>query len=130
VDVGTEIIDLWEKGLPKADVVHIVSLLGKKRNGCSEFIYYPFQSSKESGTKPTFQAWLNARYEQRYVVYEFPTTDRMGLHPEVLAGTKRLLIKLLANGQTVIVVDSAGAERTARVCENISYGVVICGAAR
>lgn len=58
VRIGDETIDLWAKGLPSAQVLYIVSLLGCKRDGFSEFGYYPFRSSEESGPKPTFQEWL------------------------------------------------------------------------
>ncbi len=39
VAVGDEIIDLWASGLPKTDVLHVVSLLGHKTTGFSEFGY-------------------------------------------------------------------------------------------
>lgn len=52
-------MDLWVKGLPAANLLYIVSLLGKKPNGYSEFSYYPFRSSKEDDDKPTFQQWLD-----------------------------------------------------------------------
>ena len=75
VEVPADIIDLWASRLPDAEVRHIVSLLGRKTTGSSEFGYYPFRSSREPGTKPTFEEWLNKRYGQRFVVHEFPTVD-------------------------------------------------------
>jgi hypothetical protein len=36
------------EGLPAAEVLHIVSLLGRKTNGFSEFAYYPFRSIREA----------------------------------------------------------------------------------
>jgi hypothetical protein len=128
VAVGEDIIDLWASGLPKADVVHIVSLLGRKRPrpgrktpGFSEFIYYPFRSSKESGSRPTFAEWLNNRYHERFVVHEFPTVDARGIPGDLLDGVTRRLLSLLEVGHTIIVLDSAGAERTNRVCTEIGY---------
>jgi hypothetical protein len=112
-------IDEWVNGLPIADVIHIVSLLGYKPRGYSEFEYYPFRSSKESGEKPTFQEWLHEHYGHRFIVYEFPTIDRTGVAAEVLTAAKRCVIELLGHNRTVLVIDSAGAERTARVCEAV-----------
>jgi hypothetical protein len=119
VDDGT--IDLWVKGLFEARPLHIISLLGQKTNGFSEFDYYPFRSSKESGTKPTFQEWLHQHYGRCFVVHEFPTVDRRGIPPDILKAVARRVLDLIENGSTVVVVDSAGAERTARVCEAIGY---------
>lgn len=45
--VPDAIIDQWESGLPKADIRHIVSLLGTKfHDGLSEFWYYPLGHPK------------------------------------------------------------------------------------
>lgn len=43
----------------------------------------------------------------------------MGIEPEVLQETKSRVIELLGDDHTVLVIDSAGAERTARVCEAV-----------
>jgi hypothetical protein len=107
------------KGLPEAEVLHIVSLLGQKKDRYSEFAYYPFRSSKEAGDKPTFQEWLDQRYGRHFVIHEFPTTDAMGIEPQVLQQAKSCVIELLGKNQTVLVIDSAGSERTARVCEAV-----------
>jgi hypothetical protein len=107
------------KGLPEGNPLDLVSLLGKKKSGFSEFWYYPFRSSKEPGTKPTFQQWLDQHYPARFIVYEFPTVDAQGIPPNVLKAVKRHVLNLIQGGRTVVVVDSAGAERIARVCEAI-----------
>jgi len=109
------------KGLPEAEILHIVSLLGKKTSGFSEFGYYPFRSSKEAGAKPTFQEWLDQRYGPRFVVHEFPTVDARGIPPNVLEAVTSHVLQLVEKGCTVVVVDSAGCERTARICEAIGY---------
>ena len=119
--VDNDTINRWLNGLPKADVLHIVSLLGQKRDGFSEFGYYPFRSSSESGAKPTFQEWLHERYCRRFAVHEFPTTDCQGIPPGTLAMVTRRVLELIENGNTVVVVDSAGDQRTARICEVIAY---------
>ena len=121
VDVGEEIIDLWVGGLPKPGVLCLVSLLGRKKSGLSEFSYYPFRSSEEPGPKPTFEEWLNKRHGQRFVVHEFPTVDRQGISRGVLDSATRRVLSSLEGGHTTVVIDSAGAERTARVCEAIGY---------
>ena len=119
--VGDETIDCWVKGLPEYEVLHIVSLLGEKKDGFSEFGYYPFRSSMEQGSKPTFQHWLDARYGRRFVVHEFPTTDARPIQSAHFNAILHEVLDLLENGNTVVVIDSAGAVRTASVCEAIGY---------
>ena len=116
-----DIIDLWANGLPKADVLHIVSLHGQKTTGLSEFSYYPFRSADAAGTKPTFERWVNDRYDRRFVVHGFPTVDGRGVPREVLDAAERRVLDCLERGHATVVIDSAGAERTARVCEAIGY---------
>lgn len=123
VDEAT--IDLWVKGLPSAEIVHIVSLLGRKTDGFSEYGYYPFRSAYESGRKPTFQEWLDERYGPRFVVHEFPTVDARGIPDKVLQAVKDHVLDLIKSTSTVVIVDSAGAERTARVCEAIEYTRIV-----
>lgn len=119
--VDDHTIDQWVEGLPRVQTLHIISLLGQKKGGFSEFGYYPFRSASEVGTKPTFQEWLDRRYGRRFVVHEFPTVDARGIPPDILKAVTRHVLGLIRNGSTVVVIDSAGAERTARVCEAIGY---------
>ena len=110
-------IDLWVYGLPKAKPLHIISLLGRKPHSFSEFAYYPFRSSTEQGSEPTFQEWLDRRYGSRFMVHEFPTTDSQGLPADLQPRIASCVVALLGEGNVVLVVDSAGAERTSRLCE-------------
>jgi hypothetical protein len=121
VSVSNDIIDLWERGLPAAHSVHLISLLGRKTTGLSEFRYYPFRSVTEEGALPTFEDWLNERYERHFVVHEFPTTDGRGVPFAILAAAGCRALACLGSGHTTIVIDSAGAERTARLCESIGW---------
>ena len=115
----SETLNRWVEGLPRQRSVHIVSLLGSKKDGYSEFGYYPFRSARECGTKPTLQEWLTERYGSRFVVHEFPTVDARPVPPHVLAEAIGCVMGQLERGSTVVVVDSAGSERTARVCKKI-----------
>jgi hypothetical protein len=119
--VDEAIIDRWVGGLPATEVLHIVSLLGQKSDRFSEFAYYPFRSCREAGSKPTFHDWLNDRYGERFIVHEFPTTDARGIEAGAMEAVKSCLRQLLHEGHTVLLIDSAGAERTARVCEDLEY---------
>jgi hypothetical protein len=119
--VDDAIIDSWVAGLTPAEMLQIVSLLGRKTNGFSEFVYYPFRSCREQGSKPSFQEWLEQRYSPRFVVHEFPTTDARGIEDDVLKDVKTCVRRLLDDDHTVLIIDSAGAERTARVCEDLGY---------
>ncbi len=119
VRVDDSTIEQWINGLPGAPVLHLVSLLGKKKSGFSEFGYYPFRSTHEAGTQPTLQEWLTERHGRRFVVHEFPTVDAQGIPSDTLDEVTHCVRQLLAQGNTVVVIDSAGAERTSRVCERL-----------
>jgi hypothetical protein len=101
--------------------LHLVSLLGTKRGGLSEFSYYPFRSETESDEKPDMGVWMKARYGDRFEVHEFPTVDRMGISAKQIDAISERIEDLLRAGEIVVVIDSAGAERTARVCEALGY---------
>ncbi len=115
--VPGDILAEWAAGVSVAGVVHIVSLLGQKKSGRSEFQYYPFRSCEESNNKPTFQAWLDRESAGILVVHEFPTIDYRTIRPDRIAAIKTCIKALLAAGQTVVLMDSAGAVRTTQVRE-------------
>ena len=102
-------------------VLVLALLIGKKTTGFSEFGYYPFRSSTEAGPKPTFQEWFNKCYGSRFVVHGYPTVDGRGIPREVRTRVACHALELIKNGNTVLVLDSAGAERTARICEAMGY---------
>jgi len=119
--IPNETIDEWVYGLPNAEVLHIVSLLGEKKDGYSEFNYYPFRSSKVPGEEPTFEEWLNGRYDRRFKVHEFPAVDARSMQPETFDSVVRQIRVLLDAGRTVVVVDSAGEVRTGNLCSSMGY---------
>jgi hypothetical protein len=120
IQIDEATIHQWVAGLPAGETVHIVSLLGRKPDSFSEFGYYPFRSEADSDPRPTFGEWLRGHYGPRFVVHEFPTTDLRGLPRALLATIVTCVGSLLAQGNVVVVVDSAGSERTARVCKALS----------
>jgi hypothetical protein len=118
--ISDEVVDVWLKGLPSsAGETIIVSLLGRKPTGLSEFSYYSFRGGFDQPEDrpgcPTWQEWLNERYGCQYRVCEFPTIDTEDI-PE---STKKVLfeeiVTLMQGGKTVIVIDSGGVGRTGRV---------------
>jgi hypothetical protein len=121
VAVPEDVIDAWFNGLPQAGELHLISLLGRKRDGYSEFSYYPFRSSLERNDKPPFESWLE-RYSPRVVVvHEFQTVDAMGVPAQTLDAAVACAENCLRSGHTTVVVDSAGSERTSRVCERLGF---------
>ncbi len=74
----------------------------------------------ESGTEPTFQDWLISHYGPRFIVEEFPTEDRLPMAScEYVEAIRNRVRALLDLGAAVIVVDSAGVQRTGEVCRTI-----------
>lgn len=120
IPVDDAVIDEWVGGLPLTGPLHIVSLLGRKRDSYSEFGYYPFRSCfGDEESRPSFQKWLNRQYARRFLVHEFPTIDSQGIEFGTMQRILFCVRNLLFKERTVLIVDSAGAERTARVCEQM-----------
>jgi len=113
--VDDKIVDVWVRNLPGQNTV-IVSLLGKKPNGLSEYSFYSFYG------RQTFQAWLNERYPDRSIqVIEHPTTDFRRIPSEVLDAAAADVSRLLAEDRTVVLVDSGGETRTRQLCEYMGF---------
>src|SRR5215475_8886521 len=74
--VPEKVVHQWVEKLPGPGTV-IVSLLGKKKNGTSEFSFYPFRGGfDEVSRKPSFEQWLRDNHAgQGLSVHEHPTID-------------------------------------------------------
>lgn len=121
--VPDSVVDTWVNGVPGGAKTTVVSLLGRKPNGLSEFSFYSFagaiETSDERGTRPLFQEWLARRHGQRGIeVVEHPTTDFKPLPRELLEAVSKEIDLLLSSGRTVVLVDSGGETRTRQVCKH------------
>ena len=102
-------------GLPAAGNVVVVSLLGHKPDGTSEFSFYSF-----FGRRQSFQQWLDREYPEKAIkVVEHPTCDFRPVPNETLAAVASDILKLLSEGRTVVLVDSGGIQRTGQVCRHL-----------
>lgn len=110
----------WVKGLPGSHTT-IISLLGHKRDGTSEFSFYSFggkddNSSEARGKKP-FQQWLDDHCAEKDIrLLEYPTTDFESIRSEILEDIARDVPRLLAEDRTIVLMDSGGETRTRSVC--------------
>ena len=123
--VSDELVHRWVLGLPGPDTA-VVSLLGRKPGGLSEFSYYSFcgglDAPEERGERPTFQEWLDFHHNSlNILVCECPTLDYR--EPPIsfrdMDKIKDVIFQLISMGRTVIVMDSGGVGRTGFVCENL-----------
>lgn len=124
--VSEALVDKWIGGLPAGSPVVVLSLLGRKPGGLSEYSFYSFsggdETDQERGCRPAFQQWIDQRQNQRrIVVVEHPTTDFVRVEPRVLEAVVEDLEKWLAEGATVVLVDSGGDTRTKQVCKYAEF---------
>lgn len=122
--VPDEITECWVAGLPSADAVHLVSMLGSKEDGRSEYSFYTFKGSHERSGKPTFQTWLDSRYGTgQFQVHEYPTVDGGpgSLSEEDVESVRSIVMPLLSRGETVVLFDSYGSERTGQFCNAAGF---------
>jgi hypothetical protein len=95
--------------------VVVVSLLGHKPDGTSEFSFYSF-----FGRGQSFQQWLDREYPEKTIkVVEHPTCDFRPVPKETLAAVASDILNLLSEGRTVVLVDSGGMQRTGQVCRHL-----------
>lgn len=123
--VTDDIVESWLDGLPEADTVHLVSLLGWKEDGRSEYSFYTFRGSDiRTDGRPTFQEWLDSRYGGgRFEVHDYPTEDagNFSLSDEDIESLTTLVVPLLNLGETVVLFDSGGSQRTGQFCRALGF---------
>jgi len=123
--ISDETVYAWARGLlPLSSQLHIISLLGTKPNGLSEYSYYSFRGSRGSleidFKKPTFQEWLNDRFGlERFVVVDFPTIDTMPIEAAMITEICQCTTSLLMTSNDVLIVDSGGEGRTGKICSEL-----------
>ena len=88
--VPDNLVDKWVRGLPGIRPVAIVSLLGRKPDGLSEFSFYSFAGAFERPAerkgRPLFIDWLLRRHPACVDrVIEHPTTDFKRIDVSTLA---------------------------------------------
>lgn len=123
--VPDDVVRRWVLGLPSPKTA-IVSLLGRKPDGLSEFSFYSFYGGFDLASDHpghlSFQEWLDRWHGDRsIVVREHPTCDldRKPICRETLDAVVSDINELLSTGRTVVVVDSGGQTRTGIVCKHM-----------
>lgn len=100
----------------------VVSLLGHKQDGMSEFWFYSFRGgldlAQDYPGKPSFSAWL-AGVVPDILLVEHPTIDYRSIPTETLHAIERDVRTLLSQRMTVVIVDSGGETRTKQVCRHL-----------
>jgi len=110
VKVPDRVVLDWTRGLPGASEIFIVSLLGKKPGGKSEYSFY--SAFDGSGS---FQDWLNNNAGRKFVMASYPTIDLEPIERATLEAAAAEVRRLVSKGKTVVIVDSGGWSRTAAV---------------
>lgn len=118
------IVGKWVKGLPGLQTT-IISLLGRKPDGMTEFSFYSFSGKddtvQEARGKIPFQEWLDRRHPDKDVrVIEHPTTDFCPIPQTTLDAISEDVQRLLLEGRTIVLVDSGGQTRTGTVCKYLN----------
>jgi hypothetical protein len=122
--ISDEVVAAWIAGIPTSnEKAIIVSLLGRKPTGLSEFSYYSFRGGFDRPADrpgcPTWQEWLNERYSSRYRVCEFPTEDTKQIPDDANRLVVNTLLEFMQSGNAVVLVDSGGVGRTGKVVSKI-----------
>lgn len=121
--VSDDVVHRWVLGLPSPKTA-IVSLLGRKPDGLSEFSFYSFYGGFDLASNHpgqlSFQEWLDHWHRDRSIVIrEHPTYDFKPIDHAMLDAVVSDINELLSTGRTVVVVDSGGQTRTGVVCKHM-----------
>jgi hypothetical protein len=115
--VPDDVVHRWVQGLPGPRPA-IVSLLGRKPDGQSEFWFYSFFGGfdlpEDNPGRISFVGWLARSYAD-VILREHPTVDLCPIPSEVLSQIGADVGQLIAMGRRVIIVDSGGAVRVRAV---------------
>jgi hypothetical protein len=104
----------WVCGLPAGNLV-LVSLLGQKKDGRSEWSFYSFHRDGR-----TFQDWLDCNCQGRAIkVIEFHTIDEQEVPSDVLTNVRDAVLMHVADHHTVVLMDSGGWVRVRQVCAHL-----------
>jgi hypothetical protein len=111
--------------LPGDSDITIVSLLGRKPNGSSEFRFYsfhgPWDDDAEREGKQSFAEWLTQHNVGRSIrVIEQPTVDK-SIPDETVCQIADGITRLLDQNACVLLMDSGGCQRTGQVCEYMDF---------
>lgn len=117
------VVHRWILGLP-TPCTAIVSLLGRKPDGLSEFSFYSFYGgfdlAADNLARLSFQEWLDRSHgDLSIVLAEHPTCDFKPIPVETLDAVVSDIQRFLSDGRTVVVVDSGGQTRTGSVCRHL-----------
>ena len=120
--VPDDLVHRWVLGLPPGPKTSIVSLLGCKPNGLSEFSFYSFYGGYDVPAEHagclSFREWLDCWHGQLSILlHEHPTCDSETIPTETLDALADDINALLSAGRTVVLVDSGGQTRTGTVCK-------------
>lgn len=120
--VPVTLIQQWVLNLPPGKIV-IVSLLGRKPTGKSEFSFYPFTGGLDPiPGLPTFEEWLAKHYAWRSIhVIEHPTVDMEEIPVSTAQRVAADILTCLKADYTVVLVDSGGFSRTGQICDSLGF---------
>lgn len=119
--IPDQLVAKWVRSLP-GPTPAIISLLGTKPDGSSEYRFYSFSGGSDgsAGKQKSFGAWLRDQIpEQAIELVERPTVDFKAVPEETIAAVLKDIKRLAAQGKTVVLVDSGGEQRTGAVCRRI-----------
>jgi len=121
--VPDDLVHRWILGLPGPST-SILSLLGRKPNGLSEFSFYSFYGGfdlpSDNPGRFSFQEWLTRWHQDLSIVLcEHPTCDFQPVQPATLDAIESDVRRLLSAGRRLVLVDSGGQTRTGVVCNQM-----------
>jgi hypothetical protein len=113
--VSNDLVFKWAKGLPNKNTITIISLLGTKTSGKSEFsFYWAFHDAN------SMAQWLNGQvHDRHFQIISYPTVDGTTMNQDIVDAAAQAVLEHTSNKTTVILMDSGGMQRTGAVAAHL-----------
>jgi len=113
----------WLRALPGPSTA-LVSLLGCKPDGTSEYKFYSFcggyEKPEDRPGRQSFREWLDQWSSNEPIpLREHPTRDFDRVPDDLRVATAESIAELLRSGHTVVLIDSGGEQRTRQICDHM-----------
>lgn len=120
-DVSDDVVEAWSLRIAGYAPITVLSMLGSKDNGKSEFSFYTFWGDDDPtavGKRLSFGDVL-AVVEPQITLVERPTTDGLTLPQDNVDDLCALVKEMVATDRPVVLMDSGGEQRTGAIADAV-----------
>lgn len=113
--VSNDLVIKWANGLSNQKNITIISLLGTKTSGKSEYLFYSAFHDANS-----MEQWLNSQvHGLQFQIISYPTVDGTTINQDIINAAAKAIVEHASKQTTVVLMDSGGVVRTGTVAAHL-----------